>query len=389
MKQNNFAHAVEKFCQAVSLRPDYPRYLLNLANAEIKLGNKQEALVTLKRVADMGIVFRYENDPDLQSVSSLTEYKEMAKQVSENRKPVTQSEQQTVIQEKGLIAEGIAYDETSKAFFLGSVRKRKILKLDQHGNVSEFSKQSDSLFGAFGMKVDPQRSHLWVCSSVVPEMEGFNEQLKGRASVLKYDLKTNTMIKRYLLPASTKGNIFGDLTVSPEGDVYITDSQNPEVYVISAVTNKLELFLKSDYFLSPQGIDVIPNKNKLVMSDYSQGIFIIDIKTKEVTLLGTPLGKTFLGMDGIYYDGEGIIGVQNGINPNRIVRIRFNKVLTTVQGMDILEVNNPSFDDPTLGTLVHGVFYYLPNGKWNAIDEKGNMTPEDKLPNHLIFRIKL
>lgn len=60
--------------------------------------------------------------------------------------------------EKDLIPENIAYDAKTRAFFVGSMYKAKIIRIGADGVVSDFvPSRRDGLLSVLGMKIDPAR----------------------------------------------------------------------------------------------------------------------------------------------------------------------------------------------------------------------------------------
>jgi hypothetical protein len=64
-----------------------------------------------------------------------------------------------------LIPEGIAYDPTSKRFFVGSVAQHKIIVTDAKGEARDFSAPGDKLDAVLGLAVDAARGHLYAVST--------------------------------------------------------------------------------------------------------------------------------------------------------------------------------------------------------------------------------
>ena len=84
-----------------------------------------------------------------------------------------------------------------------------------------------------------------------------------------------------------------------------------------------------------------------------------------------------------------MIGVQNGVTPQRVVRLSMSKDLGHVERLEVLEANNPVFLEPTLGVLVKDTFYFIANSEWPLIDENGKLASEDKLRDPVVLKIKL
>jgi hypothetical protein len=188
-------------------------------------------------------------------------------------------------------------------------------------------------------------------------------------------------------PDSNKPHWLGDLAIDAVGDVFATDSVSPILYILRRGQKQLETFIEGRAFVSLQGLDFTIDQTKLFVADYARGIFVIDLKTRAVSNLTADF--TLLGIDGLYAYRGSLICVQNGVNPQRIVRLTLNKALTRVDGFQVLEANNPLFDEPTLGVLVKDNFYFIANSQWGAIDKNGQLAPEDQLRDPVVLKLKL
>jgi ketosteroid isomerase-like protein/sugar lactone lactonase YvrE len=385
-KEKNYASYLDNLKKAHSLRPDHPTIIYNLSGANALAGNSEEALKLLSRVADMGLIYRAAEDSDFASIKDSEEFKRILKKFESNKLPINNSSTALTIQEKGLITEGIAYDPVEENFYVSSVRKRKILSVGKNGEVRDFSLPQDGLWGVFGMRVDPERRLLWVCSSAIEQVEDFKDEEKGNSGIFKYDLVSKKLIKKYLLP---KGHLLGDLTINSKGDLFTTDSLKPVIYTISSQRDDIEVFLDTEPFVSLQGLDFTGDDKNLFVSDYSRGVFVIDTRSKRCVKVGQPEDMTLLAIDGMYFYKGSLIGIQNDINPNRVVRLYLNQELNRIERAEVLEANNPLFNEPTLGVVDKDRFYFIANSQWGSVGKDGKLAPMDKLQAHLILKTDL
>jgi hypothetical protein len=386
-QEKNYQSFLENMQQANQLRPNHPRLMYNLAVAQALNGNANESIGWLRKTAAMGLVFPVESDHDFDSLKSLPDFKLVLKQFEKNKAPKISSLHAFTIYEKGLIPESVAYDEDSQVFYVSSVYRRKILSVTKSGQVKVFASEADGLWSVMGMKVDQARRVLWVCTTAHPQMTNFETSDKGKTALFKYDLNTGKLIAKYHPTDTSKPHWLGDLVISPNGDVFATDSVTAAIYLVRNDGKELELFLEGQPFISPQGLDFTRDHQKLFVADYSKGIFLVDLKTKETKNINSDF--TLLGIDGLYYYKGSLIGVQNGVNPQRLVKLTLSKDLTRIDQFQTIEANNPDFDEPTLGVVVKDRFYFVANSQWGAVDESGRLAPEDKLKNPTILQIKL
>jgi len=108
-KAKDYAAAIENFKKAAEIIPDHPTLLYNLA-CVYALAGRKNALSSLAKVAEMGLVMPAEKDGDLDSIKDTPAFKLILKQFEASKAPVIKSSTAFTIQEKGLITEGLAYD---------------------------------------------------------------------------------------------------------------------------------------------------------------------------------------------------------------------------------------------------------------------------------------
>jgi sugar lactone lactonase YvrE len=384
----DYAAAVENFKAALELRPTYGPFIYNLAAGYALMGDKVAAFEWLNRLADMGLVYPVARNDDFSSIKDSPEFRSILTKLENNAKPVGRSSIAFTLHEKGLVPESIAYDPISKTFYIGSVYKRKIVSINSAGEAQDFSTESDGLWSVMGMRVDAARRILWVCTASHQQMMNFRESENGLSGIFKYDLKTNKLIKKYLLPAGTN-HWLGDLVLNSAGDVFTSDSITPAIYVLRTGKEELELFLKSDAFINPQGLAFSSDEKLIFMADYLKGLFVIDARTKAIRLATPPPRATILGIDGLYYYKNSLIGIQNGVQPQRLVRIILDQNSTQVRQLEVLEANNSMFDEPTLAVLSGSTLFYIANSQWGTIDDKGKLAPEEKLREPVVLKMKL
>jgi hypothetical protein len=388
-KAKDYPTAIENFKKAAELIPDHPTLLYNLACVNALAGRKSDALASLTQVAEMGLVMPAEKDTDLDAIKDTPEFRLILKRFEASKAPVNNSSAGFTIHEKGLITEGLAYDPADETFFVSSVHKRKILAIGKSGDVKVFAAEQDGLFSVLGMAVDAKRRLLWVASTAFPQMVNFKKEEDGTSAVFKFDLRTRRLLKKYVLSNTEKKHALGDLIIHSNGDVFATDSLSPAVYVIRPQRDEIELFLSDPRFGSPQGLAFSSDEQHLFMADYGTGLFDLDVRTKRVSHLAPLAGATLLGIDGLYFFKGSLIAIQNGVNPQRVVRVLLSRDLKRVEALEVLEANNPVFLEPTLGVIVKDTFYFIANSQWPLVDGNGKLAADDKLREPVVLKIKL
>ncbi|HUR81182.1 MAG TPA: hypothetical protein VM733_10470 [Thermoanaerobaculia bacterium] len=344
-------------------RPQHPTLLYRLALALEKNGQREEAVRALERLAAMGFVYNVEKDFPHER------YAEVRKRIARNAEPIGKSRREFTIDRIGLIPEGMAFD--GKRFFVGSVRSKTIF-----ADGKEFA---TARWGVFGMCADPKRGVLWATTTALPQVEGFVEEDKGKSALLKIDLRSGTVLETFVVEGA---HHFGDVTVAPDGEVYVSDSASPVIYVLRKT---LEPFVKRD-FVSLQGLAV--SGRTLYVADYSKGLFAIDRRTLDVQPLRVPSNVSLLGVDGIYaVDATTLVATQNGTSPNRIIRIRLAPGGLRVIAVDTLLANRPELGDPTLGVVANDRFFFNARGGWDLFGEDGKISDPLKLSEAVVLSV--
>jgi sugar lactone lactonase YvrE len=388
-QEKDYSAFLQNMKMAAELRPNHPRLMFNLAAAYALTGSGSEALQWLDRMTAMGLVFPAEKASEFDSIKGSAEFQTLLKKVERNKLPVINGAPAFTVHEKGFVPEGIAYDPVTRTFYLASVYKRKIVSVDQKGAARDFASEREGLWSVMGMKVDAARRLLWVATAAQPQMSHYQADENGISGILKFDLRTGKLLKKYILPNKPHSHWLGDLVLNSRGEVFATDSISPTIYFISPQKDEIESWLAGPPFVNLQGLDFAPDGKHLFVADYARGIFRVDLETRKCTELTPALDVTLVGIDGLYWYKGTLLGVQNGINPARLVRLFPSTDWRRIDRLETIEANDPAFDEPTLGVLVKESFYLIANSQWAAIDEKGQLAPEDKLKEPIILKIKL
>jgi len=237
------------------------------------------------------------------------------------------------------------------------------------------------------MQVDPERRILWALSFVSPPWPVPDSKETGWSGLFKYDLETGKLIKKYTLCEPGKTHLFNDLTISKHGDVFLTDTIEGTVYALFHDGDNLDVFLTSDKFMYPNGITLGEDDRVLYITSSGNGVYQIDVKTKQVKLISQPANISLCRIDGMYFYKNSLVCVQNGLH--RIARFYLNPNGDSVKRMEIIETKNPHFILPTTGVIVDHMFYYIANSQAYSIHRDGTLFPPEKLKDVVILKADL
>ncbi|MEV1528651.1 SMP-30/gluconolactonase/LRE family protein [Pseudomonas aeruginosa] len=180
--------------------------------------------------------------------------------------------------------EGIAWNERTGAFLVSSLRGGQVGQVSLNGRYSRFSSYR-SLITTSGITVDAARNRVLVCNEDVGISHKSSPSTHNRvAQVVEFDLDTGALRHVYDFSRLSKGpTLANDLTVDTQGNVYVTDSFQPQIYKIDQATGDVSVLVRSER-LMPAGpakaMGTQPYLNGivyhpdgfLIVADYSRGL---------------------------------------------------------------------------------------------------------------------
>jgi sugar lactone lactonase YvrE len=387
------AHDVPAFLaharEAQRLRPDHGGVTYALASAYAMAGDTAGAFAMLRRFAALGYTADVMADSDLTTLRTMPAFDDVRTALRRNAEPLMRSQPAFTLPERDLLTEGIAYDPAAGAFFVGSVHRRKILRVDRSGRISEFvASARDGLWAPLGMRADSARGILWVASTAVPQMVGFDTTQAGRSGLFAFDLVSGALRGRYLVPADGAPHALGDVVVARDGDVFASDSRGPNLYRVRSGADSLERFLHSPLLLSAQGMALDRGERTMYVADYARGILAVDLATRAVRPVPAADGVLTLGIDGLYAVGGDLVGIQNGVTPYRVVRLHLDTAGRRITSAEVLERARPDYAEPTLGVVAGRALYYVANSQWERFRDDGSIDSAE-LQAPLVLRLTL
>jgi sugar lactone lactonase YvrE len=362
-----------------------PDSLLEVARADVRIGDLNAAFHELEQFVRMGqSADLLTTSPDFAALVKSADYVKIQRAMEANRASISLASAAFTLPDSELLAEDVDYDPGAKRFFITSVREKKIVSVEAGGVSADFAKAPDS-WPMVALKIDPSRRVLWATEVA---MQGFNfapESDWGRSAVLCYDLTNGKLLRRVEGP---RGSALGDMALTANGDIIVSDGDGGGVYRLPAKGAALERLDGGD-FISPQTPAMHPDGKHIFVPDYVRGIGVLEIETKRVHWLSMEGKFALNGIDGMYFDRGKLIAVQNGTSTERVVSFTLDASLTRIESETIIERSTATLGDPTHGVVIGGDFYYIANSGWDVIDDHGNMKPGAKPSVPRIMRAPL
>lgn len=387
----DYPAAADLVSKALTLRPNHPGITYRLAKAAVRAGRLDAAIDALDDYAALGMKADIEADPVLAPLANDPRMATVMAAFRRNAEPKGVATIEATIGEPQILAEGIAFDPTSKRLYVGSVHKRKVIALDPRATERDFvASSSHGLLGVFGMTLDPLVGSLWAASSAVSQVGGaISPADKSRAGIFEFSTIDGALKKKAVLPDDGKEHVVGDLVRTRRGDIFAGDSIAPNLYRLTANGSALEIFLTSDRFHSLQGLALSADDRRLAVADYAGGLLIVDIASRAVTPLPMPAHTTLHGIDGLMRYGRDLIAIQNGVDPQRVVRLRMNQSWTSVEGLDVMAANLAEISEPTLATIAGNDVLVIGNGQWERFADDGSVKGTEPFEPTRIVRVAL
>lgn len=389
------AGEVDRFCELTAALteawPDHPRLIYNLARCRALEGDNDAALDLLDRLITMRVAIDPTEDEDLQSLHELLRFTTLMDRYAAAIAPTVVSEVAFRLDDPEFVPEDVAWDPVSGDLFISSIRKRKIVRIDGQGRQTAFAGYPEiDMFAALSMAVDSDRRRLWLTTAATPSMVDFlAEEHQGRSELLGFDIDSGELVVRVAAPAEGDQHELNDLVVDAGGAVLVGDAPVGAIYRLSPGAETFETIVAPGSMFSPQGIVILPDDGQTLIADYSRGLCLMR-SDGSVQILKSPPDAWLGGIDGLSLAGRReLIAVQNGITPNRVVRIRLTENVDGVGDVDVLDLAHPEHDQPTLGEVVGDDFLYVANSLWGAWDREGNLVEGRKLSPPVILRIEL
>ena len=392
-KAKDYPQFYEKIREANKIHPYHQGVLYQLGIAAALMGKKEEAIQYLEKAILINTDFKLEGIADFNSIKSSPEFRKLLALQKEWQSPVVHSATAFVVKDRSLHTEGIEYDPAHKTFYLGSIHKRKIIKVTSDGKPADFCASAvEGMTSLFGIKVDVKRNLLWACSSPMEEMENYDSL--ARSAVFQFELSSGKLLHRYAVQLNKNNSVFGDLILTKDGKVLISDSRNNEIYSINEKTNQIEPYYSSPEFWNIQGMVFSQDEKYLFIADYVKGVFRLTVKTRELIEVKNNAevstgGVSLKGIDGIYFYNNSLIAIQNGVTPSRSTRYFLNKGFDEIVGFEIIDRKHPAFGEPTLGVIDGKDFYYIANSQWGGYNDKHQIKPDDQLQDIVVLRCTL
>jgi len=356
--------------------PDHPGVVYAVARGYALVGRPAAALGWLNRLADLGATQDVDMDSAFAGLDTSAAFRALRARLNANRAPIVHGRPAFSLPDPDLLPEALARDPITDSWLVGSLAKRKIIRLAPNGTASDFVSDA-ALLRVVGIHVDSTRSLLWFATWAPRAPSATHaEDLASDTRLFKCDLLTGHILRRYAPPDSEGDHLFNDLAIAPNGDVFITDTDQGAVYRIRSSVDSLELFLQPDpqRFSDANGI-ALSGDNRTLYVAFVEGIARIDVRTRAIARLPVLAPGSTAAIDGLYWYRGTLIGVQHLPGLDQVARYDLAPDGRSIRHINVLERADSLLHLPTTGALAGGHFYYIANSQFDRLGDDNRLAP--------------
>ncbi|MBV8815175.1 MAG: SMP-30/gluconolactonase/LRE family protein [Verrucomicrobia bacterium] len=346
-----------------------------LASDYAIIGDFDKTIALAAEVAQADQGFDFPLNREFKVLEDCPEFIRIADAVHSAHAPVHHAAYAFTIDDPRLIPEGLAYDERTQTFLMGSLNEKKIIRYSKQGVVADFvATEYEGLSSVLGIRFDPRDGSVWVASG-----------LDAEHAALFHFSSSGEFIAKYRPPEDRSEHLFNDLIVQCDGTVFLTDSTANQVYRLPAGETKLVPVRTPRVLCYPNGIALSPDERTIFIAD-AFGV-LASGETDSHPVQPSP-HITLSGFDGLYTWRDCLVGVQNSMGSPRIVVTRLNADRTRATASAVLEYRTEYAQLPTTGALVGDTFYYITNSQIDHYKDGKLLSPETLAPI-LVAKVRL
>src|SRR5580704_9135327 len=148
----------EPLCEQIAVK-------YQLATDYAAVGNADKTIELAQEVARAEQGFDFPLDGAFKLLGNCPDFLRIADDVHASYPPVHHSVSAFTFDDRMLIPEGLAYDERTQSFLMGSLNEKRIVRYTQDGLQKEFVPAGgDGLAEVLGIRMDPTDGSVWVAS---------------------------------------------------------------------------------------------------------------------------------------------------------------------------------------------------------------------------------
>lgn len=380
--------AAARLTQADARIPNHPGLILLRARVAAARGDSSEAVAQLDRYARAGLTLNLSGDAALSALAEHPGFAEAAARLEANRAPVSADRLSIIATVPGAgLVESLARDDARNGWFVSRVAGRDVVTLTDAGQIAPFLSTDSPSEGVLGLVLDPSGGVLWAVSNPAPPAAHGRTDV-GPSALLAIDPATGAVQASYPIAPDGRDHGPGDLTLTADGAVYVSDGLSGQIHRLPPSGQALEVFTPSGFMGSPQGLAPTPDGAALIVADYSSGLWRVPLSGAAPQRLPAPQDAALIGVDGLVMDGRALYALQNGVAPQRVLKLTPDAGWTRIDRVQVLAANLPQISEPTTGLIHDGDLVFVARSQWSDFAPDGSLRTAAPDPA-IIARLKL
>ncbi|MCZ8136570.1 MAG: hypothetical protein O9266_09705 [Porphyrobacter sp.] len=340
--------------------PDSTSVRLRLFNAQIEAGEGEGALASLAWLKARGHVFSTRAQAQIPELIGAAHAEAARGLLIPSAEVITASTIFDKVQAEAGLIETVFVGPSGMAALATSVSARAVFV--RGGEAEWIAFPISDAYALSGFVAAPDGSMGWFASANIdssPDDPGRFTGVYGLAGDFE---------KLVRIPAPA-GVAVSDLTVGPDGTVYVSDPMGGGLYRARSGSAVLSALVAPGTLRSPQGLAVSADGARLYVSDYRYGLAMVDLASGKVARLASDVAAPLDGIDGLWLRKGELVAVQNGTSPMRIIALRLSEDGTRIIGHRVLEQAHPEWTEPLGGSIAGDALYYVATGQWDRYDK--------------------
>ena len=378
----DYANQVKALEKLTKIKPNVPVFEYQLAQAYALNDNKSATFNALVALQKKGLFFDIGNNKNFSTVNSFPVFEYIKSNMDANNQHFGEGSEVFKIDKSfsGLLFENLTIDLKNKRFLMGSLRDGRVIRVNNDGSINNLIEPTKGgvtgPWSVVDMKADSKNNVLWVASAAISQYTNLSKESAGLAGLFKYNLTTGKLLNSYLLPEKSKPYLLSSIHLSEQGKLYILESIRSSVLQLDEKTSEFKLVFKANGFNGLRKMTTDETGRFLYITDEGKGILVIDLPKEKTYLIENTPDLLLSGISELIYDDNGLIIIQAGNKPERVIRLQLNKTKLLVSNVFPIESAHPKFNNPSTGALFAGGLYYVANSQIGKTNKYGGLLKD-------------
>lgn len=387
-----------------------PELMLMLARAQSSSGRPSDALVMLRRIADMGVAVdasaegfaRVRSLPgwdDLEprfaageKSASIVESspprppappaaEPSSKAASAGNETVRSAPEATAVPPPSAVGEtlrfttpaftpgGLAYDAVSRRFIVGDTQARKLTVVDEFSHhIANLAGSQATGFGEIAaLEIDPREGNLWVVTADAAS------ESAGQTTLHKLQLISARALAAFRPPDSAGAARLTDVAVTSQGTVLALDALGQRVFRLKPRGKALEVAVSLDE-LAP--LSIAPAPDDVVYISHPAGIRRVVLGSGTATDVAAGPDVSIEGITRIRWYASALVGIQRTASGgHRAVRLTLSRNGRRVTSVEVLDPSIEAASPAAACISGEGLYYLAPGAGGEMVVRRVALEP--------------